>query len=136
MQGNHLKVFLVTMVTFVLITGTYISAAGFTNRVFNIPQNQQLVYSSSYNRSGNYPYVTARLHSVYPPSGNDNYSKLQLGNEHAGVIHGYIVAEEGHTNDIKLYVRQDMLTVKPVRLVMRGNSAALSCYAVVSFDAK
>ncbi|MEI8199703.1 MAG: hypothetical protein WCG21_06555 [Eubacteriales bacterium] len=130
---NKFKFLVVTVLTVLLITGTSISAAGFSNLHFDVPANTP-VYSNSYDRSCNYAYVTATVNSVYPYSGTDNFIYLKLGNLHNGTVRGYNTVQEGTSSN--LYVDQANLTIKPVKLVMKGNDASLDCNAITSFNAR
>lgn len=130
---NKFMFLFVTVLTVLVITGTSIYAAGFNNKYFSIPANT-VVFSNSYDRTCNYAYVTGTVNSVYPSSGADTYEYLKLGNLHNGVIRGYITVQEGTSSD--LYVDQTSLTIKPVKLVMKGNDSSLACNAITSFNAR
>ena len=133
-MGKKIKSAIAILTTILLVGSSYLGAAGFTRRTFDVPANT-IVKSPTYYRSGDHPYVEGEIHSVFPHSGPDTYKYLQLGNEHAGIMRGYVKAEEG-SGPHRLYVTQNKLTERAVKLLMKGNDPNLACYALVSFDAK
>lgn len=122
--GKKTKGAIAILATTLLISSSYLGAAGFTRRTFDVPANT-IVKSATYYRSGDHPYVEGEVHSVFPHSGPDTFKYLQLGNEHAGVMRGYVQAEEG-SGPRKLYVTQNKLTERAVRLLMKGNDPNLA----------
>lgn len=134
---KHLKTALITVLTVALIAIPTFAAI---DAQIYIDPNQ--VWSDGYDtsdtRSQNYDYCTAACKSVYPVSGLDTFSRIQVRvTDPYGLCimqKSYEVLKEGAGNQT-LELDDNMLSCTSVRFQFRGNSSS-EAYAVVDYDGK
>lgn len=103
-----------------------------------IPANQEWTTAGSESRSGNYSYVSAENHSVYPESGTDLFSTIQCKVTNSSgtrvcANEVYYLSETG--GSVNIYMREGYLNTTTVYFKFRGNSSS-AAYAVVSYYGK
>jgi hypothetical protein len=90
-------------------------------------------------RTGNYNTVSARCHSVYPDTGTDNYSHIQVRvvNAYGTLISNdpYLVLNEGSASPSYLSIKEGYLGLTQVYFQFRGNTNA-SANAIVSYSGR
>ncbi len=132
---KHLKTALITVLTVALIVIPTFAA---TDVQIYINPNQAWSdgYDTTDTRSKNYGYCTAACRSVYPLSGSDNFSRIQVRvtDPYGSCImqKTYEVLKEGGGNQT-LELDDDLLSWTSVRFQFRGNSSS-EAYAVVDYD--
>ncbi|MGN0254547.1 MAG: hypothetical protein ACI4D6_01005 [Chordicoccus sp.] len=133
---NGFKKKLITLlIASVMVLVTALPAVAEANKVLSLPANQVWVTAGNASRSGNFSYVSARCHSVYPNSGMDTFSTIQcrVANTRGTIISDktYLLSESAATyTEVKL--KEGYLSSNPVRFDFRGNTSA-AAGAVVSY---
>ena len=112
-------------------------ASGYLKTIYLLP-NQ--VWTDRYDhtgvRTGSYSYVDVTCHSVYPESGRDTYSKMQVrladtyGNDLSSI---YTIKEATGAN--KVYLLEGYLNITNIYYEFRGNSSS-DAYASVTYEDK
>ena len=115
-----------------------ISALAATNVVVSLPKDQAWTTKKDVTRTGNYSYIEASCDSVYPTSGNDNFSKIQsrVVNSSGTLImkKDYVVLNEGEGYE-ELPIKDGYLSLKTVYIQFRGNTSS-AAEAVVNYRGK
>ena len=112
------------------------------NQVISLPAGQVWVTAGSDMRSGEYSYVKAKNHSVYPTSGIDFFKVIQC---RITTINGALLCDssyyrlnevnnEGYDNFTKIDIREGYLNTERVYFQFRGNTNE-GANAVVSYFA-
>lgn len=128
---------LVTAVTVMAMCAMMAMSVGAaSNVVVYLPANQLWSGSYSVSRSGAYGYVSAECNSVYPLSGSDNFTQIQVtvvSNNNTTIMDGgYTVLKEG-AGMYRLRIKDGYLNLKTVYFKFRGNSSS-AANAVVSYE--
>lgn len=84
-------------------------------------------------RTGNYSYVEVTCHSVYPESGSDNFSRMQvrIADMYSNDLSSIYTIKEGDGAN-KIYLLEGYLNTKNIYYEFRGNSNS-DAYAVVTY---
>ena len=133
------KSVIVTVLVFAFMIGTTVVQGKATTQTVYLRKNQLVNFGSYLERSGNYDYILVKCDSVYPPSGTDNYKKMQCSLrsgenlQHVGSGDVYVVLTEGQ-GYTKIYLQKDYLSLKAVCLYYRGNDPDKDAYANVTYD--
>lgn len=136
------KIFAV--LSLVLITSTIIGTNVFavTDQIISVSKNMTWTDVDYLYRSGIDPYVTASCSSVYPNSGEDNFTRIQVGlkgtpNSPSGETiinwYGSYTLYEGE-GDTKVQILDQYLSYKNIRICFRGNDPDYAAKAVVSYS--
>lgn len=67
---------MIIVITMVFVLSIPVLAT--TNKSIHLPANQVWMTAGYETRSGDYSYVSARNHTVYPPNGTDTYKKFNV----------------------------------------------------------
>lgn len=107
-----------------------------SNQQISLPKNQAWMTAGSETRTGNFSYARAGCDAVYPETGNDNFSKIQvrLKNSNGSVIskESYTVLTEGNGTE-KIYLKEGYMNTSSVTFQFRGNSSS-SAKAIVDYN--
>lgn len=133
----------VTVLVFAFMIGTTAIQGSATTQTVYMRTGQLVALSHYVERSGSSSYVLVKCDSVYPPSGTDNYQRMQcslrsgttlqyLGKKDADV---FVVLKEGEGYK-KIYLEEDSLYEKGVIFYFRGNDPDKDAYANVTYDPK
>ncbi|MCM1091392.1 MAG: hypothetical protein NC092_08200 [Butyrivibrio sp.] len=126
---------IVTMAMFCMMSMSALAAGAGLKEQIHLSANQVWTGSYSISRTGDYSYVYARCNSVYPPSGTDNFTKIQarLVNSSGTLIMTatYVVLNESEGYK-KLYIADGYLNENPVYIQFRGNTKD-AAEAIVSY---
>lgn len=126
-----------TVIFFMLVMSISVRASS-TEKLIYLPSNQIWTdrTDNAGQRTGNYSYTEVRCHSVYPESGFDTFSKMQvrLSDMYHNIISNTYVLTEG-SSFTKVYLLEGTLSVNDIYYEFRGNSNS-SAYAVVTYKDK
>ncbi len=128
-----LSAFVVMMIAIIIAVPAF--AAGTNRQSIYLPKDQEWKSAGTDTRTGNYSYVYARCHSVYPDSGADHFTTIQcrVRNSSGIVISDKIYyLEESATGFTSIKIKEGYLSASPVTFQFRGNTSA-PAYAVVSY---
>lgn len=125
---KKIRVYLATILVLSFIVGTNVSAA-----TISVGLNQQWSSGFTIYRTKSYSYIYSKCESVYPTSGVDNFTKIQvnLKNSNDTIIgEKTVVLTEGEDYS-KVTIKDGYLNLSSVLAVYRGNDPAYSAHAVV-----
>lgn len=104
-----------------------------------LPVNQVWVEAGSETRSKNYSYANVTCDAVYPNSGMDTFSTVQVrltdGNGTTVSKNSYTRVYEGSPAPTIVHIKQGYLSLGELTFEFRGNSSHAAT-AVVGYDAK
>lgn len=127
---------LVTAVTVVAMWGMMAMPVGAaSNVVVYLPANQLWTGSYSASRSGAYRYVNAQCNSVYPISGEDNFTRIQVtvvSNNNTTILEDEVATLTEGQGMETLNIKNGYLNLRTVYFKFRGNSSS-AANAVVSY---
>lgn len=93
-----------------------------------IPANQAWTSDSDNtdSRSGNYSTVYARCHTVYPDSGTDSFSKIQVQvtNGYGVNVSNVYILSETASSSTEIPIKEGYLGIRFVGFKFRGNSSS------------
>lgn len=139
-EMNKKKGIITAIVAMAMFCMTSISAFAATtsveNKLIYLPENQKWSNNDTMSRSGCNNFVSASLSSVYPESGNDSYTRIQvriLSPSGYDIMDGvdYVVLHEGQGYQ-PITIRNGWLFLENVRIQFRGNKND-DAYAIVSY---
>ncbi len=137
---RKLKSLFVTVLVFAFMIGASVIQGGDTTETVHLRKGQLVAPSCYMERSCNNSYVLVKCNSVYPPSGTDNYKKIQCslrsGSDLKHISEGaeYVVLTEGD-GSTKIYVKEGSLKEEiGVVLYFRGNNPEKEAYASVTYN--
>lgn len=125
----------VTVMAMCIMTAVPVKAA--SNVVVYLPKNQLWTGPYSASRSGNNRYVSAKCNSVYPLSGTDNYTQIQVtvvSNNNTTILEGEVATLTEGQNMTRLNIKNGYLNLRTVYFKFRGNKPELDANAVVSYE--
>lgn len=112
-----------------------IPVLGAYNEVIYLPEGQKWVSGYSVGRTGCFSYIKISCDSVYPLSGNDNFSRIQariLNSQGVKIMDSdYEVLKEGDGYK-NFYIKEGYLNEERVYIEFRGNSSP-EAEAVVNY---
>lgn len=118
-----------------LLAMSCISSFAVLNKQIYLPPNQAWMTAGSVTRTGNFSYTKAGCDSVYPTSGSDNFTRIQVRLKNAGGMvistKASTVLTEGNGTE-KIYLREGYMATTPVTFQFRGNSSS-AAYAIVDY---
>lgn len=124
----------ITIIALVAINNIAVFAAA--NQQISLPANQVWTAKYTEGRSRRYSYVLTCCDAVYPISGTDNFSRIQVRvlNGSGTVIseQSYTVIQEGAPTS-KIPLKEGYLSALSIDFQFRGNSAS-AAKAVVDYD--
>lgn len=133
-RRKRITIIIVAMLMFCMMS---MSALAAINVHISLPKDQVWTDSLDVSRTAGFSYVKASCDSVYPTSGSDNFTKIQVRivNSSGALImtSNYEVLKEGDGYKM-LYIKEGYLANKTVYLQFRGNSSA-AAEAVVNYFA-
>lgn len=117
---------IMSLVAFVFVVCTIMSTSSLAARsIVSLPANQVWVYRTL-TRSGNYSYLNVNLHDVYPESGFDTYTRIQVQMTNTSNVNIAVgtptVIYEGQ-GLYKYHLREGYVSTKTIRFQFRGNSS-------------
>lgn len=137
MTSSTKRSIICTILLIAMFVAICIPAMAASNKVISLPANKTWKLAGTETRSGDYSYVTARNHSVYPSSGTDLFGMIQfkITNSDGTLIcnSDYYTLDETATASSIIYVREGYLNTEDVRFYFRGNTN-LAATAVVSYN--
>ncbi|MCM1327741.1 MAG: hypothetical protein NC094_13705 [Bacteroidales bacterium] len=136
MKHKKLLATLLTIVSILAMNISVMASAGYIT--VHLWPNQEWTdrYDNPGTRTGNFSYVEVICHSVYPESGTDNYSRMQvrLADMYGNALSDtYTIKEGSQVNRISLW--EGSLSIKDIYYQFRGNSRE-EAYALVSYTDK
>lgn len=133
MKGRKILITLFAMVS--MLTMSMQTMASAINKTIYLEPNQ--LWSDRIDnpgvRTGNYSYVEVTCHSVYPESGTDNFTKMQvrISNMYSADVSSIYTIKEGDGAN-KIYLYEGYLNAKNIYYLFRGNSNS-DAYALVTY---
>lgn len=124
----------VTVMAMCIMTAVPVGAA--SNVVVYLPQNQLWTGAYSTSRSTAYSYVSAECNSVYPLSGSDNFTQIQVtvvSNNNTTILKGEVATLTEGQGMKSLTIKDGYLDLRTVYFKFRGNSSS-AANAVVSYQ--
>jgi len=106
-------------------------------QTITLPANQVWVQAGDIDRSGDFSYIRAKCHSVFPGSGLDLFYTIQcrLVNSSGTEVSNAYSLDERDSDYTNIYIKEGYLSTSPVYVQFRGNSNA-KAYATVSYYGK
>lgn len=127
---------LVTAVTVMAMCAMMAMSVGAaSNVVVYLPANQLWSGSYSVSRSGAYGYVSVECNSVYPLSGEDNFTQIQacvVSNSNMLLMDDPFVRLTEGAGMTQIKIKEGYLNYKTVYFKFRGNSSS-AANTVVSY---
>lgn len=129
---------LILVISFVLGTNAF----AVTDDLITVSKDMTWTVVNYLSRSGSDTFVTASVSSVYPDSGSDNFTRIQVGLKRTPnqpspdtMINwgGYYVLYEGE-GSTKVQILDQYLSTETVRICFRGNDPDYGANAVVSYS--
>ena len=131
----QLKKVLPIIGTVVLMLSMSIMTHAVEKKQISLPADMKWTTKYSVSRTGQYSYVRARCHSVYPESGSDNYSRMRcrVVNSSGTVISEstYIILTEG-ASITQIGLKEGYLNLSTVYFQFSGNTV-YPAQAIVSY---
>ncbi|MGB8455028.1 MAG: hypothetical protein WCD89_22195 [Anaerocolumna sp.] len=135
-----------SVISLVLVLGFIMGTNAFaaTDQIITVGKDMTWKDVDYLYRSGLDPYITASCSSVYPDSGTDNFTRIQVGLKRTPnspspdtIINwgGYYVLYEGE-GDTKVQILDNYLSAYNIRICFRGNDPDYGANAVVSYSTR
>lgn len=129
------KRIITTIVAMAMFCMMSMSTLAATKVIVSLPENQVWTAGAPISRSGSFSYLWAGCDSVYPTSGKDSFTKIQVRLVSASgesIMKDDIeTLTEGETSKL-LYIKDGHLALKTVYIQFRGNTSA-AAEAVVEY---
>lgn len=126
MRAKKIIVTAIMIVTLMTMTVMTAFAESETDITVRLPENQVWKTATTLKRSGAYSNVKAKCDSVYPISGTDHFTKVQvrITNEFGRLIMNteYTTLTEGK-DYTSIAIKQGYLKTEKVRFQFRGNNS-------------
>lgn len=123
-----------------LMVMNYVSTFAVVHQEIYIPRDQTwMTAPNSVVNDGNYSYVGAGCNAVYPISGADNFTRIQVRVRNINAISiteasvGYVVLNEAD-EDQRVDLKEGYISNTPIYFQFRGNSSE-PAYANVNYYA-
>jgi hypothetical protein len=122
---------------FIMSSVCYAGTRDYMQTIY-LPPNQAWTTAGSGNRSGNFSFVIARTHAVYPVGGADHFTKCQckITNTSGTTIckSSYYTLYETSGSYTHIPIKEGYLNTTTVKFKFRGNTSD-DAYANVSYSA-
>ncbi len=133
------KIISIVVLALVLITSVPVFAALESDVTISLGSDYSWNKRQALTRSGSYNDVTARCHSVYPSSGNDNFEKIRVCIENTAgtriMDSSYVTLNETSSSSTSIPIKQGYLDTDSVVFKFCGNTEKAAS-AVVSYNAR
>lgn len=136
LKNKSVKEVLTTILVMMILVGNTVVATGtpVTSSVIYLPKNQSLVPIDGGRRTCDYNFVKIKCVSVYPPSGEDNYTKIQIRVKCGNIsMNSWTPITEG-ADYTKVYMKDGYGNISKITYQLRGNNAKYDAYTVVTYD--